>query len=213
MTMTGVRSLAGKALVMGALGLSALGSAQATLVVGVWDPVYDSGNFGDMGWRGKIELNVPSTCLSQPAGAYLVSALPCIGTVITSAVVELYDDLQVGQPTLESLDLLALGAWLPTDITAIELGAPGVVIGSEINLSLPFNSPLAATYLAGPDPVDFTLDINLGSPAIRMYWVADALNGFNQGDVTITYSVPEPAGLAIVGGALLALGAARRRRA
>lgn len=223
MTMTGVRSLAGKALVMGALGLGALGSAQATLVVGVWDPVYDAVNFPNLGWRGTIQADVPAACLAQGGPADYATVGLCSPTTILDAKIEFYDTTAISpEPTLETLDFTAA---LP-GVTNVGILSPGVLIGLRTGTSSAVTASVTtlAQYLGVF--ADFTLDLDftLGGPSVTLAWsidpnvcLANALpaascSGVNQVEPTITYFVPEPVGLALAGTGLLALATVRRRR-
>ena len=56
-----------RALALATLGLAAQ-TAQASYVVGVWDPTYGP-PFTDLGWRGTVTVDVPAACLNQPGPA------------------------------------------------------------------------------------------------------------------------------------------------
>ena len=212
MLVSKIRSLASKAVVMGALGLSALTSAQATIVVGVWDPAYDPGLFPDLGWRGYVTVSVQPACLAQLGPVISSTALaPCTGTTLLEAKVQLYQISQVGQPTLETLDFTSA---FVGGVTDIGIQSPGVILGVNTGISSAVASSInLAKYLG--DSADFTLDLDvtLGGPNITMSWSTISVSGGdNQITPTLTYFVPEPTGLALAAGALLALGWTRRRR-
>lgn len=208
-----VRCLASKALVVGSLGLSAMGSAEATLVVGEWDPQFDPVGFGDLGWSGKLELNVPSACLNQvgPPALYSTLVAPCSGTTILSATVVLYD-IDFPLVPLETLDFTP--AFLPNAVTTVGLQAPGNVIGVDTTSSSPILSTIALAKYLGVTQASFSLDfdVTLLGPSVQMNWTAGLFSGSNVIEPIITYSVPEPFGAVLSGTALLALALTRRRR-
>lgn len=206
-----IRKLAGKALLAGALGLSALGSAQATLVVGVWDPVYDAVNFPNLGWRGKVIVDAPPACLAQLGPVISSTALaPCNPATIIQAKVELYDTTQFGEPTLEVLDFTS--AFL--GVTDIGIASPGVILGIATGPSSPVSSTInLAKYLGVSADFVLDFDVTLLGPDITLSWSTPGFSGVNQIKPEILYFVPEPAGLALAGLALTAMGWTRRRRA
>ena len=219
MLVSKIRSLASKAVVMGALGLSALTSAQATIVVGVWDPAYDPINFPNLGWRGKIVVDVPPACLAQPTGIYTTISGPCSFSPVLEAKVELYNINTPGEPTLQVLDFTPVYIY---GADSVAIASPGVIAGFDLPLSGQIASTIAEAEI-GLEQAIFTLDLNFNSfmtgQEITLSWFTPLGQGGTAADVNkiapknITFTVvPEPAGMLLAGSALLALGWTRRRR-
>jgi len=89
------------------LGLGAVGSSQAILITGAWDPVYgapfDQGP-EVLGWRGTVTFDVPDACVV----AGLVTTTTCAGMRLEEAQVVFYDvatDATVDTLDYESGDL------------------------------------------------------------------------------------------------------------
>jgi hypothetical protein len=213
-----IRSLANRVLVVGALGLAALGSAQATIVVGEWDPAYDPVNFPNLGWRGKIVVDVPPTCLTQPTFIYSTVSGPCSFSPGLLAQVELYN-LSMPGITLQTLDFTPAYIY---GADAVAIASPGVVAGFDLPLSGQIASTIAEALIGGEQAI-FTLDLNFTSfltgQEIILSWFTPLGQGGTAADINkivpenITFTVvPEPAGLLLAASALLALGWTRRRR-
>lgn len=224
MVMTSIRKLAGKALMAGAIGLSALGSAQATLVVGVWDPAYGA-PFAGLGWRGFVTADVPAACLAQPGPlVYPASNIldTCFPTTIVQATIQFYDDNTVLKPTVESLSFTTA---LPA-VTAVGVTPTGTILGLETGISSSVTASVTSLAQFLGVFADFTLDLDVtaGGPNVTLRWSVNpsvcalaslpASNclGQNQSEAKVLYYVPEPAGLALAGAALLSLALLRRRR-
>jgi hypothetical protein len=214
-----IRSLANKALVMGALGLAALGSAQATIVVGEWDPAYDPVKFPNLGWRGTIVVDVPPACLALPAGIYSTVSGPCSLSPVLEVKVELYDATLPGiPPTLQTLDFTSVYIY---GADAVAIASPGVVAGFDLVLSGQIASTIPEAVIGGEQAI-FTLDLDFNSlltgQEISLKWFTALGQGGSPDDTNkivpeFTFTVvPEPAGILLTGGALLALGWTRRRR-
>jgi hypothetical protein len=207
-----LNSLRGLALAVACLA----GPAQAAVYTGVWDPTF--GNpFTNLGWRGQAQYDVPGSC--EPSGSGDISnAVDCGGLAsISSAMVELYDVTASGQPTLATLVFNPASMTVNTlryvdgVLTQLSSGASALVDPTE-DLSA-FNVDAS---------VSFFLQFSL-TDGPRLGWTScgsefnDCQRGFNDGvNNPPRFSinrVPVPGTLPLAGLALLALGAAARRRA
>lgn len=203
-----------------ALAAAAVGPAQAVYVVGSWDPTFGS-PFTYLGWRGVVKADVPAACLAQTSGTYPLTGL-CSPTPIISATVEFYNTTDFSQTTIETLDFTSA-----LTLNSVVLQGPGMVDGF---LAPPSSGVVAdESLLAQFAGVFATFRLELTStfvdgPIARLYWNVDPLlcggdaaacSGVNSADfpAKVTYVVPEPTSSALAGLALLAIGAARRRRA
>lgn len=216
------------------LGLGAVGSSQAILITGAWDPVYGA-PFDEgpevLGWRGTVTFDVPDACVV----AGLVTTSTCAGMRLEEAQVVFYDvatDATVDTLDYESGDL---------SFFSILFGAAGEVLSVTSSFFAP-QQP--ASSFAGINDYGFRLQfVEAGA---RMYhsldlafWTEDKLvtidpkycykwiPGFVCG-YSGTYSdgsptapavfvefkvVPEPGSISLLLAAGLAGWALRRRRA
>lgn len=186
------------------LGLT--GAAQATLVVGTWDPAYGS-PFPNLGWRGTATLSASENCLTF-AGTVPNPTVGCPMNLVEAKVMfyNNSDPLTV----LETLDFTGSSQldsiYVDTGkITGFDLSYTGWVLSSILEAEL------------GGNPAYFALQMSFGggNETARLAYSADGvtLGGFNESDAVATViNIPEPASYALVLLALAGAGAATRRR-
>ena len=81
--MTRARSVLSVVLLSAAATLGGVGTAQAALYTGKWDPAYGT-IFPELGWEASAVFDVPDACLLNN-GSFLASACP--GFTVVSAQV------------------------------------------------------------------------------------------------------------------------------
>ena len=194
------------------LAVAGLGTAQATYVVGEWDPTYGA-PFTNLGWRGDTTLDVNSSCLVA-AGTVINNGVFCPLMTVVSAAVELYD-ITNPIPTLETLVFTGLVSldYLVVDGNnqALGFGLSPIPTGQVLS-----TTPLAVT---ASQQASFSLEVDyfVGGPGTTavLYW--STASGFGRNDenqparLRVT-TVPEPASLALGLLALAGAGLATRRR-
>ena len=218
MQLPALRKTIHQALSVLALVLTAAGAAQASYVVGTWDPPYGT-PFTNLGWRGAVTLQAANACLVVP-GVVVNNGGFCPLMTVVSATVEFYDTS--GPPvTLETLDftndvmvtLLSVGAGNQAD--GFALASTGAVPGTH---------PLA---MLGSTPISFALEVQFvpgQSEAVLRWGTASTGELLGRNDPRFPAylriatqpeptGLPEPTTLALTGAALAALALARRRRA
>ena len=231
----------GAAAVLAALTLSlAAPVANADVYVGNWDPPYGA-TFPGLGWRGTATYDVPGNCGVLPAFTGIKdNALDCGGTaVVRDALVNFYDisnplvtigtvswvsaGPNIAIPGVVIDDLLFVAGelvQLSTNVFSYDTPAPPnpLYLSPAVDFAMQFvidenvnpNAPSQVTLFSGPM-------LYYNGPCFPVGPGVICLTGRNDAfeyapDFKIT-RVPEPASLALVAGALLAVGAGTRRRA
>ena len=214
MTLNALQRVLTAAAVCAALTVAAVGPAQATYVVGSWDPAYGA-PFTNLGWRGTSTSDIPADCLALgTVGTVLNNGLACPLMSVVSAQVEFYDLTDSTQTTADTLDFSAAVA-----VSSIFLHT---VTGALGGLDLVSLAPvLSTTPLAsiGGQQANFWLQqvtLPSGSLRARLHWGTDSVNVMGTNDearypAIVTLSVvPEPGSLALALAAFAALAAFSR---
>ena len=196
-----LRRLLSRTLALATLAVAGLGSAQATYVVGEWDPAYGA-PFTNLGWRGTTTLDVDGSCLLAP-GTVINNGFSCPLMTVVSATVELYDITN----SLVTLDVLNFTSLVSLDYLVVDINNLALGFGLSPTGQALSTTPLAIT---GSLQASFSLQVDYFAFATAtMYWSTAGGSGQNDAinfptEVTVT-TVPEPASLALVLLALLTL--------
>ncbi|MDN3923113.1 PEP-CTERM sorting domain-containing protein [Roseateles violae] len=193
--------------------------AQATLVVGSWDPPFGA-PFAELGWRGEAVFYVADDCKTVDGVRIVVINCSPSKMKVQSAHVELYNINDPSpQPTKQVLDFTG-DMWL----LAAHFDSAGVIDGiSAVTNPFLMEKGLISEAKVGGNDVYFSLAFEFlsgGTTAHLGYAVSQAgiIQGWNNGadyPAAVTLQIielPEPASIALVLGALGAAGFATRRR-
>jgi hypothetical protein len=167
------------------LGLGALGSAQAGLVSGAWDPLF--GPFlANLSWSGQAQFYVPDTCSTQADGVHPASGL-CGGVTVNFANVKFFD-----AATTPTGDQIVDFATLGFTVTGVKLWSNqvvAVVTNPAAGVANPTGAPAAQGNLFGLEftptsPMLWCIACGQAGPDFNNPNLSATVNGMEQTFVT-----------------------------
>jgi hypothetical protein len=224
MSRTRIRQVLLSTAVALAAAFGAVGSAQAVVYKGAWDPAY-LGIFADLGWKANATFDVPVACLGQADGNYTISG-SCSGFTILTAELDFYNNTTDSNPsTSPILESFALNTGVVVNGIHITAGKLDGINTGFFDAEVPTGGSMS---IAGNGAYAFSLILFGGNKAQLAYAkpitespicatvpVDGAECGFSKNTgVGVFAPVPEPETYALMLAGLAAIGfVARRRRA
>ena len=158
MLMNRAKSLLSVVLLSGAATLGSIGSAQAAIYTGSWDPAY-GGIFPSLGWQASGLFDLPDACAAIGTGSNIPISGNCAGFDVLSAKVEFYNIANPGT-------ILASFSLNPNvNVTGIDLTA-GKLSGIDTNF---FDFFVPTLDIAGGGTYSFSLILFGGTQAQLIY--------------------------------------------
>jgi hypothetical protein len=107
----------------GLVGLfGSVGSAQAAVYAGHWDPIV-GGQFADLGWDASAIFSVPDSCLAAGTATFTISQCP--GFAVLSAQLDFYNKADPSD-ILQSFNFLPTS---PSDVVSVNITGFGITDG------------------------------------------------------------------------------------
>jgi len=201
-------------------------SSQAAVYVGNWIAPYGD-PFGDLGWRGEVQIDAPTNCGAATGFSGVVTCSAGAATV-SYAFVEFYS---LSDPALATQNTLGFAPPAPASFTVNKLeldngSLTGVVTGrsdfvfdsmNNVDFALQFAvDGILATPLPGriTVPTDYSGPILIYRETVNggyLYGTNNLTNAANRPVLTFA-QVPEPGTLALLALGLVSFAASRRRK-
>lgn len=209
--------------IAGAAALGAVGSGQAAVYTGSWDPAFGSSpsRFSNLGWSGTSTFSIPDTCdrigtvtcLGMTAGFALVD-LYQLGNASHNEILNFNQTVHVSSMTFNGGQLVGVNSDIFTPLLATLSDAGGGAYSFSLQFSSLHGAKLFYLKNDTADSDESGDDSNCILANITSNTQICGVNDFKNYPATVTYTlaVPEPATFALVLAGLGALGLTMRRR-